>query len=36
MRRRENAGYLFPEVFEFFNRMSIAGIDRPITGLPIQ
>ena len=29
-------GYRLPELLEFFNRMSIAGLDRLITGLPIQ
>jgi hypothetical protein len=29
-------GYRLPELLEFFNRMSIAGLDCPITGLPIQ
>src|ERR1700733_9806793 len=36
MRRRENADCPFLEILEFFDRMSVAGIDRPITGLPIQ
>jgi hypothetical protein len=29
-------GYRLPELLEFFNCMSIAGLDRLITGLPIQ
>jgi hypothetical protein len=29
-------GYRLPELLESFNRMSIAGLDCLITGLPIQ
>jgi hypothetical protein len=33
---RSTAGYRLPELLEFFNRMSIADLDRLITSLPIQ